>query len=38
MRVEEFDFTIQPCGNSAHIRMSRKWLGKKVRVRVEEIK
>ena len=26
------------CGNSADIRMSKKWLGKKVKVRVEEIR
>jgi putative transposon-encoded protein len=35
---EEFEFTVQTCGNSAHIRLSNKWLGKRVRVKVEEIK
>ena len=35
MRVEEFDYVIDRCGNSAHIHMSKKWLGKKVKVRIE---
>ena len=34
---EEFEFTVQKCGNSAHIRLSSKWLGKRIRVKVEEI-
>jgi putative transposon-encoded protein len=34
---EEFEFTVQACGNSAHVRLSKKWLGKRIRVRIEEI-
>jgi putative transposon-encoded protein len=34
---EEFEFTVQPCGNSSHVRLSKKWEGKRVRVKVEEI-
>jgi putative transposon-encoded protein len=34
---EEFEFTVQRCGNSAHIRLSNKWLGKRIRVKIEEI-
>ena len=37
MQVEEFVYTIDRCGNSAHVRMSKKWLGKKVKVRIETI-
>jgi putative transposon-encoded protein len=37
MHVEEFTYTIDNCGNSAHIRMSKKWLGKKVKVRIETV-
>jgi putative transposon-encoded protein len=35
---EDFEFTVQQCGNSAHIRLSNKWVGKRVRVHVEEVK
>lgn len=35
--TEEFEVTVQPCGNSAHIRLSKKWEGKRVRVKVEQI-
>lgn len=34
--VEEFYVNVQKCGNSAHIRLSKRWLGKRVRMRVEE--
>jgi putative transposon-encoded protein len=37
MQSEEFEYVIQECGNSAHIRMSKKWLGKKVKVKVQEV-
>jgi len=32
---EEFEDIVKMCGNSAHIRLSKKWLGKKVKVTVE---
>jgi putative transposon-encoded protein len=35
---EEFEDEVKACGNSAHIRLSKKWLHKTVRVIVEEIK
>lgn len=31
------EFTVQQCGNSAHIRLSNKWVGKRIRVHIEEI-
>jgi putative transposon-encoded protein len=34
---EEFEFTVQKCGNSAHIRLSNKWLGKRIRVKIEQV-
>ncbi len=34
---EEFEFTVQKCGNSGHIRLSSKWIGKRIRVRIEEV-
>jgi putative transposon-encoded protein len=34
---EEFEFTVQKCGNSGHVRLSNKWIGKRVRIKVEEI-
>ena len=34
---EEFEFTVQKCGNSGHIRLSNKWIGKRIRIRIEEI-
>ena len=34
---EEFEFTVQKCGNSAHVRLSSKWLGKRIRVKIEEV-
>ena len=34
--AEEFYVFVQDCGNSAHIRLSKKWLGKRVKVRIEE--
>jgi putative transposon-encoded protein len=37
MLGEEFEFTVQKCGNSGHIRLSSKWIGKRIRVKIEEI-
>ena len=34
---EEFEFTVQKCGNSGHIRLSNKWIGKKIRVKIDVI-
>lgn len=34
---EEFEFTVQKCGNSAHVTLSGKWLGKRIREKIEEI-
>jgi putative transposon-encoded protein len=34
---EEFEFTVQKCGNSGHVRVSSKWIGKRIRIRIEEI-
>ena len=34
---EEFEFTAQRCSNFVHIRLSNKWLNKRIRVRTEEI-
>ncbi len=35
--TEEFEVTVLPCGNSSHIRLSKKWEGKRVRIKVEQI-
>ena len=37
MLGEEFEFTVQKCGNSGHVRLSSKWIGKRIRIRIEEI-
>jgi hypothetical protein len=37
MLGEEFEFTVQKCGNSGHIRLSSKWIGKRIRIKIEEI-
>ena len=37
MLGEEFEFTVQKCGNSGHVRLSSKWIGKRIRVRIEEV-
>jgi putative transposon-encoded protein len=31
-----FNFQVVRCGNGGHIRLSRKWIGKNVRVTIEE--
>ena len=40
MRPREFNFKVAKCGNSesgaGHIRISNKWIGKRVRVTIEE--
>lgn len=36
MLGEEFEFTVQKCGNSGHIRFSSKWIGKRIRIKIEE--
>jgi putative transposon-encoded protein len=37
MLGEEFEFTVQKCGNSGHIRFSSKWIGKRIRIKIEEM-
>jgi putative transposon-encoded protein len=37
MLGEEFEFTVQKCGNSGHVRLSSKWIGKRIRIKIEEI-
>jgi putative transposon-encoded protein len=37
MLGEEFEFTVQKCGNSGHIRLSSKWIGRRIRIKIEEI-
>jgi hypothetical protein len=37
MLGEEFEFTVQKCGNLGHIRLASKWVGKRIRKRIEEI-
>lgn len=35
-QVREFNFQVARCGNGGHIRLKRKWIGKRVRVTIEE--
>jgi len=35
--AEEFEFTVQVCGGSGHVRLGKKWVGKRVRISVREI-
>ena len=35
---EEFLYNVKVCGGSCHIMISRRWLGKQVRVKIEEVK
>jgi len=37
MLGEEFEFTVQKCGNSGHVRLSSTWIGKRIRIKIEEI-
>lgn len=34
---EEFTYIVKKCGGSSHISLGKKWLGKLVKVKVEEI-
>jgi hypothetical protein len=36
--VEEFRYLVKNCGDSSHIPLSKKWLGRFVHVKVEEVK
>jgi hypothetical protein len=36
--TEEFRYLVKNCGDSSHIPLSRKWLGKFVNVKVEEVR
>ena len=35
---EEFFYTVKICGTGSHISLPRRWLGKTVRVKIEEVR
>lgn len=35
--LEEFETTVRQSGNGGHIILSKKWVGKRVRITVREI-
>lgn len=35
--AEEFETTVRRSGNGGHIMLSKKWVGKRVRITVREI-
>lgn len=35
---EEFTYYVKKCGNSSHIQIGKRWLGRFVKVNVEEVK
>ena len=35
---EEFLYLIRKCGGSSHIQLGKRWLGRFVKVKIEEVK
>lgn len=34
---EEYIINVSACGNSAHVRVAKKWIGKRVKIKIEEV-